>query len=195
MIDPLPDPPPLPGITWRPARVDDAGAIVALQDACFEAEGGYREVESEILDRWESDSCDVEEDSLVAVKLNGSVTAVAWSYMPTIGTTKWRAFDDNYVHPSYWDSELPNFVQQWWEVRSSLKLGSKRDGLPRCLWAMAYDWQARKIEFLGSHGYKAERYFDELGRDLGDPSRYLNRDEAELERISPLWIFVRGVRR
>jgi ribosomal protein S18 acetylase RimI-like enzyme len=34
---------------------------------------------------------------------------------------------------------------------------------------MAYDWQARKIKLLTSHGYMPARYFDEIERDLCDP--------------------------
>ena len=162
-------PPVLPGIGWRPARIGDAAAIVALQDVCFELDGGYREVESEILDRWESDYCDVQKDSLVAVKDDGGIVAVAWAYVPTTATTKWRGFHDNYIHPDYRSTELPEFVMQWWEGRCRQRFESKDDQLPRYLWTVVYDWQVDKIEFLESHGYSAMRYFDELVRDLSIP--------------------------
>lgn len=169
MTNLLPEPPALPGILWRPARMSDVAAIVALQDACFELDGGFREVESEIVDRWESDYCDVQEDSLVAVKDDGSVVAVAWSYVPSLAETKWRAFHDNYIHPDYRSTEIPEFVHRWWEVRCVQRLESKDDGLQRYLWTVVYDWQLDKVEFLESHGYVAMRYFDELVRNLEDP--------------------------
>ncbi len=156
------------GVTWRPARLDDAGAIVALQDACFELDGGWREVESEIADRWESDYCSVQEDSLVAVKDDGSIVAVVWAYVPSIATSKWHAYHDNYVHPNYRSTELPEFVIDWWEARCRQRLESKNDGLPRYLWSVVYEEQLEKIESLESHGYEAMRYFDELARDLSD---------------------------
>jgi len=168
MTNGLPDPPVIPGITWRPARTHDVPAIIVLQDACFEVDGGYREVESEILDRWESDVSSVLEDSLVAVKENGEVIAVAWAYVPSIATTKWRAFHDNYVHPDYRSTEVPEFVLRWWEARCAQMLASKGDQLPRFLWSVVYDWQLDKIEFLESHRYEAMRYFDELARDLDE---------------------------
>ena len=168
MPSPLPEPPLLPGITWRHALTYDAPAIVVLQDACFEVDGGYREVESEILDRWESDFSSVSEDSLVAVKENGDIVAVAWAYVPSIATTKWRAFHDNYIHPDYRSTEVPEFVFRWWEARCGQRFASKDDQLPRYLWSVVYDWQLEKIEFLESHGYEAMRYFDELARDLDD---------------------------
>jgi mycothiol synthase len=165
----LPEPPLLGGITWRSARVDDAGAIIALQDACFEVDGGFREVESEILDRWKTDQCNVERDSLVAVRADRSIVAVVWAYVPSIAATKWRGFHDNYVHPDYRLTELQEFVLHWWEARCRQRLESKDDGLPRYLWIVVYDWQLDRVEFLESRGYSARRYFDELARDLNDP--------------------------
>lgn len=165
----LPDPPSFDGLKWRPARESDAGAIVALQDACFEVDGGFREVESEVLDRWGTDQCNVAEDSLVAVKADGTVAAVVWSYVPSIATSKWRAFHDNYVHPEYRSTELSEFVYDWWEARCRQRLESKNDGLPRYLWSVVYDWQSGRIELLESRGYEAMRYFDELARNLSDP--------------------------
>jgi len=166
MPESLPTAPSLPGVTWRPAAKSDAAAIVALQDACFEVDDGFREVESEILDRWESDYCSVEEDSLIAVGAQGDVIAAAWSYLPTIATTKWRAFADTHVHPSHRTPELNKFVHDWWEARSRQRLAVKDDGLEQWLWRGVYDWQTDRIEFIEAHGYSPRRYFDELSRDL-----------------------------
>lgn len=113
----LPSPPELPGITWRPARRDDAAGIVVLQDAVFEEDGGWREVESEILDRWRSDYCDVEQDSLVAVDDLGRIIASVWSYVPSVAATKWRAFHDNFIHPDHRTAGMCEFVLEWWEAR------------------------------------------------------------------------------
>ena len=166
MPESLPPPPSLPGVTWRPAAKSDAVAIVALQDACFEVDDGFREVESEILVRWESDYCSVDEDTLIAIGPHGDVVAAAWSYLPTIAATKWRAFADTHVHPSHRTPELNEFVHDWWEARSRQRLAVKDDGMEQWLWRDAYDWQTDKIEFLEAHGYSPERYFDELSRDL-----------------------------
>lgn len=154
MAELLPQPPTLPGIVWRPARREDAGGIVALQDSVFEMDGGWREVESEILDRWESDYCDVEADSLVAVDEAGRVIVSVWSYVPSIAATKWRAFHDNYVHPDHRTPVIREFVLQWWEMRCRQRFASMVDGLPQSLWRDAFDWQTDKIEFLEDHGYE-----------------------------------------
>ncbi len=169
MTETLPTPPAVSGVVWRPADKGDATAIAALQDACFEVDGGYREVESEIIDRWDSDYCNVDEDSLIAVLGNGEVIATSWSYVPTIAATKWRAFEDNWVHPRHRTSELEEFVLRWWEVRSMQRFVEMDDSLDRWLWQGVYDWQTDKISFLESHGYEPRRYFDELARDLGLP--------------------------
>lgn len=169
MTESHPRPPTLSGITWRAARKEDTAAIVALQDACFEADGGWREVESEILDRWTSDYCIVAEDSLVGVNSKGEVIASAWSYVPSIAETKWRAFHDNFVHPDHRTSELRDFVLHWWESRCRQRFEGKSDGLPQFLWRDAYDWQKDKIEFLEGHGYIPMRFYDELLADLSEP--------------------------
>lgn len=165
----LPTPPDIPGVQWRPAVKSDARGIVALQDACFEVDGGYREVESEIIDRWESDYCSPDQDSLIAVADSGEVIATSWSYIPTIAVTKWRAFEDNWVHPEHRGRSVEEFVLQWWEARSTQRFRDKDDALERWLWQGVYDWQTKKVAFLESHGYEAKRYFDELGRDLALP--------------------------
>ncbi len=169
MTEMLPQPPTLPGITWRPACKEDVAGIVALQEAVFETDGGWREVESEILDRWTSDYCVVGEDSLVAVNDSGDVIASIWSYVPSIAETKWRAFHDNYIHPDHRTPALRDFVLQWWEARCCQRFASKDDGLPQFLWRYAYDWQTDKIEFLEAHGYEPMRYYDELLADLSKP--------------------------
>lgn len=175
MTQDLPQPPDLAGVTWRSARRGDAAGIVALQDAVFELEGGWREVESEILERWESEYCDVEDDSLVGINVAGDVIASIWSYVPSLAATKWRAFHDNYVHPDHRTQEIRDFALRWWEARCRQRFSTKDDGLPQWLWRDAYDWQTDKIEFLEAHGYAALRYFDELVADLSEsvPERSL----------------------
>ena len=169
MAEPLPQPPTLPGIRWRPARKEDVGGIVALQDAVLETDGGWREVESEILDRWTSDHCVVEEDSLVGINDSGEVVVSIWSYVPSIAETKWRAFHDNYIHPDHRTPAIRDFVLEWWEARCRERFANKEDRLPQLLWRDAYDWQTDKIEFLEGHGYEPMRYYDELLADLSKP--------------------------
>jgi mycothiol synthase len=169
MTELLPPPPVIPGITWRPPRKEDAAGIAALQDAVFEVDDGWREVESEILDRWKSDYCVVGDDSLIAVDDRGEIVASVWSYVPSVAESKWRAFHDNYVRPDHRTPLLQEFVLEWWEARCRQRFVGKDDELPRLLWRDAYDWQEDKIAFLEAHGYEPMRYYDELLADLSDP--------------------------
>lgn len=170
MTSSLPQPPSVPGIDWRPARLDDVDGIVALQDVVFEVDGGFREVASEILDRWSSDYCVAELDSLVGVNEQGELIASIWSYVPSVADTKWRAFQhDNYVHPAYRTSEVCDFVLHWWEARCAQRFATKDDDLPRWFWREAYDWQIGKIEFLERRGYEPGRYYDEVAAGLSNP--------------------------
>ena len=169
MTDSLPPPPLIPGITWRAPRKEDAAGIVVLQDAVFEVDDGWREVESEVLDRWKSDYCVVDQDSLIAVNDEGDVVASVWSYVPSVAESKWRGFHDNYVRPDYRSPLMQEFVLEWWEARCRQRFARKDDGLPRFLWRDAYDWQEDKISFLEAHGYEPLRYYDELLADLSAP--------------------------
>lgn len=169
MTDSLPPPPLIPGITWRAPRKEDAAGIVALQDAVFEVDDGWREVESEILHRWTSDYCVVDDDALIAVDDHGEVVASVWSYVPTVAESKWRAFHHDYVRPDCRTPMMQEFALEWWEARCRQRFASKDDGFPRLLWRDAYDWQEDKIAFLEAHGYEPMRYYDELLADLSDP--------------------------
>ena len=67
----LPSMPDWPGVTWRPAEPADAARIVQLQDACFEVDDTYREVESEIRERFEDPETDAATDSMIGVLDDG----------------------------------------------------------------------------------------------------------------------------
>lgn len=169
MTERLSQPPTLPGITWRSPRKEDVSGIVALQDACFETDGGWREVESEILERWDSDGCDPVVDALVAADPTGSIFASIWSQIPTVAETKWRAFGESYVHPEFRGPLVDEFVLNWWEARSRDRLSSKADGLDQFYWQSEYESHVTRIRFLEANGYKATRYYDDLARDLAEP--------------------------
>ena len=165
----LPQPPTIPGVTWRPAVTTDAPAIVVLQDACFEVDNTYREVESEILERFTDEMVEPAEDSLLAVREDGSVLASIWSMVPATAETKWRAFAVISIDPEHRSSDIEGFCLDWWEARSAQRLASKSDGLPQILWRGTYEHQLDEIALLTAHGYEPARYYDELIRDLAVP--------------------------
>ena len=164
----LPSPPETPSLTWRPATPGDAAAIVQLQDACFEVDQTYREVESEIIERFEDVDVDPERDSLLGVRDDGSVVASVWSYVPTTAATLWRAFADIHVLPDL-RADLDGFTVDWWEARSRQRLAERPDDLPKVLWFGVYAHRTEQIAVLEGKGYEIRRYYDELIRDLSQP--------------------------
>lgn len=165
----LPTPPPVPGAIWRPAEPGDAAAVSRLQDACFEVDDTYREVESEILDRLDDPGVDAATDSLLAVRDDGDVLVSIWSYVPTAAESKWRAFADVHVHPDHRTDEVYDFALGWWEARSRQRLSERSDGLPKVLWFSAYTHEEALVERMRARGYEIARYYDELVRDLSSP--------------------------
>ena len=164
----LPPPPALEGVAWRPADPSDAASISILLDACFEVDGSYREVESEILERFDGPDVDASTDTLIAVKTDGEVLMSIWSYVPANAETLWRAFGDVHVHPDL-RPELSEFAIDWWETRSRQRLAAMSNDLPKVLWYGLYAHQTEEITLLEARGYEIRRYYDELIRDLSMP--------------------------
>lgn len=171
----LPLPPQLEAMSWRAALPDDSRAIVVLQDACFDVDDTYREVESEVLERFDDPAMDPAADSLLAVTDAGEVVVSIWSYMQSSAETKWRAFGDVHVHPEHRSDQLMDFALDWWEARSRQRLAEKADDLPKYLWFSAYTHQVSMVERVQARGFTIARYYDELVRDLSAPV-----DEPEL---------------
>ena len=155
-------------VEWRPAQSGDAEAIVALQDACFGVDQTYREVESEILERFEDADVHAPSDTLLAVRADGAVLASIWSYVPTSAETLWRAFADVHVVPAL-RSELDDFAVDWWEARSRQRLDEKPDDVPKVLWFGVYAHRTDQVAVLERKGYEIRRYYDELICDLSTP--------------------------
>ena len=161
----LPRPPLLEGVDWRPAEPADAAAISLLLDVCFEVDGTYREVESEILERFEGPDIDAATDTLVAIDAEGEVLVSIWSYVPETAETMWRAFGDVHVRPDLRPT-LAGFAIDWWESRSRQRLAERSDQLAKVLWFGVYAHQTEQVALLESKGFEIRRYYDELVRDL-----------------------------
>lgn len=164
----LPQPPDV-GLTWRAAVEADVPAIVALQDACFSTDATYREAESEVLDRFDDPYIDAASDSLLGIDASGAVRVSVWSIVPSAAATKWRAFEEWYIHPEMRTETVMEFALGWWEARSRQRLALLDDTLPKVLWFGAYAHRIELIAWLEGHGYVVERYYDELIRDLSLP--------------------------
>jgi mycothiol synthase len=154
-------------MVWRAPIESDAQAIVALHDACFEADATYRMVESEILEHWDSKSLDPSTDALVGFSDDGELVVVIWTILPDGAETKRRAYGhENRIHPAVRSEQMSGFVLAWWEARSRQRFAALADDLPRVLFQAPFSHLTDEIAFYVSQGYEVVRYFHELGRDL-----------------------------
>ena len=169
----LPTPPPVPGVAWRPAERTDASAIADLQDACYAADGGYRETASEIAERFESPMTEATMDSLVGVLASGSVIVSLWSNVLPNPTTVWSVYDDNYVHPSHRTADVRRFALDWWQARGVERVRASQEpgaaSLPVRFHQHVYPDQLQHIADVTNSGFEPWIYFDELRRDLALP--------------------------
>lgn len=157
-------------MAWRAPIKTDAPAIVALYDACFEIDDTYREVESEILEHWDSKSLDPSTDALVGFTSEDELVVAIWAILPDGAETKRRAYGyANRIHPAVRDEKMSDFVLDWWEARSRQRFAATNDDLPRVLFQIPYAHLTHEIDFFVSRGYQVVRYFHELGRDLSLP--------------------------
>jgi mycothiol synthase len=188
----LPTPPSVPGVTWRPAVLGDAQAIVDLQDACFAADDGYRETAAEIVERFDSPMADASTDSLVGVTDSGVMLMSLWSLIVPRPSTEVVVYDDNYIHPDHRTEELRTFALDWWQARSMERAlasstdgqhvnGSGHDGgsasearlrqpsLPVRFHQHVYPNQGQHIDDITRRGFTPWLYIDEMRRDLSTP--------------------------
>lgn len=155
------------GLTWRPAEPSDAPSIVALQDACFEVDGGYREVEDEILERFDSPMLDPTGDTLLGVDADGAVVVSIWNYMNPEPDAMWKVYDDTYVRPDYRSTQVRDAVLEWWMQRARTRVSASDRKLPIEFHQHVYpESQQEEIAFLEDRGFTPAIYFDELRRDL-----------------------------
>lgn len=161
--------PPIEGVIWRPATIADVDAIVALQDACFAVDDGYRETAEEVAQRFDHPMNNPETDSLLAVAEDGTVLASVWSHVLPEPVESWKVYDDNYVHPDFRTDAVTDFVLDWWMERSLERALSEDPSLPVVFHQQVYPTQPHHISQIERRGFVAAAYYDELRRDLTDP--------------------------
>jgi mycothiol synthase len=162
-------PPSFPGLSWRPANLDDAEALARLHAACFEVDGGYLMVADEFRTELRSDDDDPRRDSLVGVTDSGEIVALGLVHVPGGERTERRAFAFGHVDPSRRRRGMGAALLAWQEARARERFADHRDGLPTVIRVSAYDTQTDRIALFERFGYSPARYFVEMLRSLSDP--------------------------
>ncbi len=169
-IPSLPQPPRLPGITWRAADAADAPALHRFLLAIDVADdrhwtGSLAETEQMFQD---GDS-DPPTDTLMAFTPDGEVIAYAWVFTPGRGERKWRSFLRGSVHPAHRGRGLGSFVLSWGEARGRQVLAERPGDKPRLLRTFCQDSEQDRKALFARHGFQPIRYFYEMSRDLQQP--------------------------
>lgn len=177
----LPD---LAGVTWRPLTEADAEAMSTLQQACFEADGGYRMTASEMADEFEVFGKHAAEDSVGGFDADGPLEAMAWCQISESAETEHRAFVYILVHPRRRVDGVEDALLRWIEERGRRRLGQATDGLPAAFYRyLVYDTMIGDIDLMERHGYTKARFFTESARDLADPIPDVALDPSLTARI------------
>lgn len=164
-----PTPPAIDGVVWRHATIDDVEGIVALQDACFAVDDGYREVAEEVEGRFDHPMNDPESDSLLGITDGGRVIASVWSHVLPEPQDSWKVYDDNYIDPDYRTDEVADFVLDWWMGRSLERIVQDGTKLPVVFHQQVYPTEPHHIARIEGRGFTPAAYYDELRRSLAHP--------------------------
>jgi mycothiol synthase len=169
-VNSLPVPEKFPEYTWRPAQLSDAPALHRLLE---EIEKVDRRNWHETLEDRERDFQDPntqpENDSLVAVALNGEIAAFAWTIAPPVVEKEHYAYLWGEVHPQYRSRGLGSFILEWNEARARQILGLRVDNLPRYIRVSCHDHLQDRIDLFESHSFVPSRYAYRMRRDLSLP--------------------------
>lgn len=165
----LPEPPIIQGAVWRPTTVDDAAIVSALQQACFEVDGGYRLTTEEFRNDLADPGNSLPDDSLLAVDPSGQAIAFVSVNVPSGFQDQMQIFSWEFVRPEHRGRGIEDFLLDWYEARGRERAAAIGPDLPGLFRKSAYDWQQDRIDRLKAHGYDPIRYFVELARDLSAP--------------------------
>ena len=165
----LSEPPTIDSASWRPATVDDAAAVSALQQACFAADGGYRLTTEEFRNELADPEISLPDDTLLALDDAGRAVAFVLVKVRSSFDDRMQIFGWDFVVPGHRGHGIEDFLLEWYEARGRERAVEIDPGLPGLLRTAAYDWQHDRIERLDAHGYEPIRYFVELVTNLSQP--------------------------
>ncbi|NQV05344.1 GNAT family N-acetyltransferase [bacterium] len=160
----LPDP--VAGLTWRHTEVEDVEALAALYGDCFEVDGGYLVVASEIRDDLTHPANDPAKDSVIALDESGTIAAFGFVFRTGGDRSQHRAFPWGEVHPDYRRKGVGTSMMTWMEDRALERFAGIDEGLPQVIRVDAYDTQTDRLSLFEHFGYERARYFIEMISDL-----------------------------
>jgi mycothiol synthase len=158
------------GYTWRAYRREDVPALYEMLMAVDRADARHfimtlQDMETQYDDPWSN----AEVDSLLAFTADGQVAAMARVFANPEPIQECRAHLWGEVHPAHRRNGLEGFIFAWLEARGSAKLRAMPFDYPRLLRSSVQDDLRDRITLLEQHGFRPERYFYRMRRDLSQP--------------------------
>ncbi len=156
------------GLDWRPATIEDAARLTALNNTIAEADGApFRETEEETREQLGAEWRDLEHDSLLGFDEEGELRASALVATFPGDTTTVRAFAFGGVHPERRGEGIGREVFAWQLARARQVLAASGKELPARIGAYAEDDDPESKHRLFLHaGLEPRRYFSNLARPL-----------------------------
>lgn len=161
---PLPTPPQLPGITWRPWSLDDVAALTRHVARVHEAER-LDHVAGEESYRWfvSQEGIDPALDTLIASDPDGEVRAEA-AVFAQVTDQGGRAFLSTEAAPPF--THLRPFLIEWAEARARQRLAAVGPGLDRVIRSGVEEHRTAFRQELLDAGFEAVRAFATMRRTL-----------------------------
>ena len=166
-------PSPPAGYRLRATSPDDAGAVTRLKSAVGVARHGESDVTSEhVREEWALPRLDLAHDSWVVEDEAGVVVGYGLCWMETPSD---ELAADQVVHPGLRGRGLGALLLGLCEDRAAEMVRAAGQSTEGTLAVTAHESDGRRLELLQRRGYRRERTFSRLERDL----------DASLER--PVW--------
>jgi mycothiol synthase len=162
--------PSITGYTWRPARLEDAEAILQLLLAveAFDQRGSVPLLD-DILRNLEDPEINLETDTLLGLTPEGQVIASGAALVPLVGETEYIAFLSGEIHPQHRTRGLGGALLTWMEARSRQILATRPKNLPHCLRISCHDFLKDRIALFEQHGFQHVRSMYRMRRYFSQP--------------------------
>lgn len=159
------------GLTWSAFAREDLPEIARFYGVCEDHDHNpERWSLAELQEFWDSPRSRPDEDTLVARAADGQVVATAWAGCNRDVTERRGVFCGGSVRPDYRGRGIGDAVLRWQLAHGvEWDAATRQEGYgPLVMRLFAPVDQSDVRELAERHGMPVERYFFEMGRDLGE---------------------------
>ncbi len=166
----LPVPDSTDEVVWRPATAEDIDAIFdCARDIDVAEHPHYVTTREEIAEDLGHSYVDLERDSIIALDSDGRVLAYGLAILGPSQDTLVRSILTGGVRPSARGRQLGRVLLAWQEGRALQQFAGSDKQLPGWMIVWTFEKAAATVRLAERAGFRIERYFLELRRDLSEP--------------------------